>query len=106
MGAGERGPTLRRDLRRRAPPAGAYDLVFLDPPFVLWDGAEGRALLDRAAPLLAPDGRLVLKLPARAELVGGDAWHVERRKTFGEVAWALLAPGPMPTADPAPRAEG
>jgi len=37
---------------------GAFDLVFLDPPY---DGVDLEAAVERAAPLVGPGGRLVLE---------------------------------------------
>jgi len=44
----------------------AYDLVLADPPYEAWDGLEAR-LGDAVAPLLAPDGMLVVETAARVE---------------------------------------
>jgi 16S rRNA (guanine(966)-N(2))-methyltransferase RsmD len=43
---------------------GAFDLVFLDPPY---EGVNLEAVVDRAAPLVAPGGRLVLEHSRRRE---------------------------------------
>jgi 16S rRNA (guanine966-N2)-methyltransferase len=43
---------------------GAFDLVFLDPPY---EGVDLGAVVDRAAPLVAPGGRLVLEHSRRRE---------------------------------------
>lgn len=93
VGAADRGTTLRRDLLRRALPAGPFDLIFADPPFALWDEPAAVALIERSVEALAPEGRLVLKLPPSVRLAGGETWHVERDKAFGQVAWALVARG-------------
>ncbi len=100
VGAGERASLLRRDILRRALPAGPFDLVFADPPFVLWDEAAAEALIERSVEVLAPAGRLVLKLPGSVRLAGGESWHVERDKAFGQVAWALVARGPKASPEP------
>ena len=82
----------RLDALRAAWPPGPFDLVFLDPPFALWGGAEGWRLLDLALGVLAPGGRLVLKVPARLGFPEGRAWRLLRRRSAGDSAWALLAP--------------
>ena len=90
--AGDRGTTLKLDLVRRPLPPGPYDVVFADPPFEHWDDERGRELVARAAAVLGPEGCLVLKLPAAVELDAGEGWRLERRKVFGQVAWALVMP--------------
>ncbi len=50
---------IRDDFSRASSLApGAFDLVFLDPPY---DGVDLEAAVGRAAPLVAPGGRLVLE---------------------------------------------
>ena len=94
VGATDEGRALRRDALRGTLPAGPFDLVFVDPPFPLWDGPEGAALLARAVGVLAPDGLLVLKIPARLALPEDPRWTERRRREVGTVAWALVDPGP------------
>ena len=50
---------IRDDFSRaRTIARGAFDLVFLDPPY---DGVDLEAAVERAGPLVAPGGRLVLE---------------------------------------------
>ena len=90
VGAQAEGKALRRDALRGALPAGPFDLVFVDPPFPLWEGPEGAELLARAIAELAPDGLLALKVPAPLALPEDDRWRLLRRREVGSVAWALL----------------
>ena len=90
VGAADEGRALRRDALRGALPAGPFDLVFLDPPFALWDGPDGPALLARAVAALAPDGLVALKIPARQVLPEDPRWQEHRRRDVGSVAWALV----------------
>ena len=94
VGATGEGRALRRDVLRGALPVGPFDLVFLDPPFPLWDGPDGAALLGRAVAVLAPDGLLALKIPAPLALPTDPRWTLLRRREVGSVAWALVEAGP------------
>jgi 16S rRNA (guanine966-N2)-methyltransferase len=91
VGAADEGRALRRDALGGALPAGPFDLVFLDPPFALWEGPQGHDLLARAVAVLAPDGLLALKIPARQVLPADGRWQEQRRREVGSVAWALVA---------------
>ncbi|NIC42152.1 16S rRNA (guanine(966)-N(2))-methyltransferase RsmD [Aquabacterium sp. A08] len=80
----------------RQAPAGAWDVVFLDPPF--GDAAQGGnaalylAALQAARPLLRPDGQLYLEAP-RAwgdEELQSLGWHCHRRGRAGTVHHHLL----------------
>lgn len=98
-GVGEEVRVLRRDARRIAPPTGPFDLVFLDPPYRLWE-TEAAALLARAVALLEPtEGLLVLKVPARAKLPEDGPWRLLRRREVGSNAWVLLAAPEAPSGD-------
>jgi 16S rRNA (guanine966-N2)-methyltransferase len=74
---------IRGDFSRGELTAGAFDLVFLDPPY---DGVSLEDAVERASPLVAPGGRLVLEhgrrrtspdragaLPRTRVLVAGDS---------------------------------
>ena len=53
-------------LREERAAGRVYDLVLADPPYEAWGGLEAR-LGDAVAPLLAPDGLLVVETAARVE---------------------------------------
>jgi 16S rRNA (guanine966-N2)-methyltransferase len=58
-GAEDACAIIRDDFSRvRVFASGAFDLVFLDPPY---EGVDLEAVVERAAPLVAPGGRLVLE---------------------------------------------
>lgn len=100
-GAGADVELLRRDARRQALPAGPFDLVFLDPPFAFWREDGGRRILARAVALLAPQGRLALKVPGGAAVAEDPRWEVERRRDVGSVAWVLVRRGASEVGAPA-----
>src|SRR5262245_50509071 len=57
------------DARRGGWPPGPYDVVFLDPPFSVWDDGPGvTSYLRAAVGAAAGDGVVVVKLPARADI--------------------------------------
>ena len=86
------------DARRGGWPAGPFDLVFLDPPYALWERADdASALLERAAASLAPDGLLAVKGPAKGDLPSTPRLSPTMRRSQGTVAYTLLAPGAVPT---------
>jgi 16S rRNA (guanine966-N2)-methyltransferase len=98
-GVGGSARALRLDLPRQAAPAGPFDLVFVDPPFELWEGEAARALLALAVERLREDGLVVLKVPASALIPEDEAWQEVRRKRIGAVAWVLVeATSPAPAA--------
>jgi 16S rRNA (guanine966-N2)-methyltransferase len=59
-GAEDACAIIRDDFSRAGTPAmrGAFDLVFLDPPY---EGVDLEAAVERAGPLVAPGGQLVLE---------------------------------------------
>ncbi len=76
-------------------PPGPFDLVFLDPPFVDWEGPTALAMLRRSVATLATEGLLVCKLPAKTHVPEDPAWRIVRRTAVASAAYALLAlPGP------------
>ncbi len=81
----------RRDLLRGGLPAGPFDVVFLDPPFALWEGPEAARLIARGVACLAPEGILVLKIPERMDLPEDPRWTVLRRTAAASAAYALVA---------------
>jgi 16S rRNA (guanine966-N2)-methyltransferase len=79
------------DVASVAVPAGPYDLVFLDPPFALWDGPSGTALLVRAVTLLAPEGLVAAKIPSRLQTPEDPAFEAVKRADMGTVSYVVLA---------------
>jgi 16S rRNA (guanine966-N2)-methyltransferase len=86
------------DARRGGWPRGPYDLVFLDPPFRVWEGdaAAARPFLSRAAADLAPGGALAVKVPSEAPLPEDPSLQLLTRRAQGEVGYAILLPAPPP----------
>jgi 16S rRNA (guanine966-N2)-methyltransferase len=83
------------DARRGGWPPGPYDLVFLDPPYALWeDSASARALLTRAGEALAGDGVLAVKSPSKGSLPTVPELLLLDRRGQGTVAWSLLRKSP------------
>lgn len=84
----------------RHPPPGPFDLVFLDPPFALWDDPEAvRPYLAAAVAAAGPDGLVAVKLPARARLPDDPRWRARPPRPHGDAAWTLLvAARPEPPA--------
>jgi 16S rRNA (guanine966-N2)-methyltransferase len=94
-GVGGEAVALRRDARTGGWPAHAYDIVFVDPPFAMWDAPDDlRAVLARGVESLAPGGLLVAKMPARAAVPEDPRWRVVDRRSAGEAALALLVHPP------------
>ena len=91
-GVGPQAQVLRRDLCSGGLPEGPFDLVFLDPPFVLWEGPEATRLMALAVARLAPQGLLVLKIPERMDLPEDPRWYVVRRSAVASAAYVLIAP--------------
>ncbi len=92
VGAAREGRALRGDALRQPWPPGPFELVFLDPPFSAWGGAGGDDLVERARPVLAPDGLLVLKVPARHPVEASAGWALLDRRAAGDAAFVLLSP--------------
>lgn len=70
---------------------GAYDLVFADPPYAF---AEYEPLLAGIAPLLAPDGEIVVEHSSRTDLPieAGRLVRTDVRR-YGESALSFYRPG-------------
>lgn len=89
------GTAVRDDVLRfleGPPPATAFDVVFLDPPFRqgLLEPALGRL----AAGWLAPGARVYVEAEAELqELPLPAGWEVLRSKSGGQVGYHLLAAG-------------
>ncbi|MFP4501896.1 MAG: 16S rRNA (guanine(966)-N(2))-methyltransferase RsmD [Candidatus Hydrogenedentota bacterium] len=82
---------LPADLGRAADPAGAYDLVYADPPHAF---TQYEALLEEldAHALVAPDGWVVLEHPQQAEVpevVG--RWTRNRTRRYGRSGVTVFA---------------
>lgn len=69
---------------------GTYDVVFLDPPYSLWEQAPGEvaSLLSRLAEHLMPGARVYLESPAPAQLPPG--WQAVKRGRAGAVHYQLV----------------
>ena len=69
---------------------GVHDVVFLDPPYSLWEQSAGTAalLLSRLREDLAPGARVYLESPAVVELPQG--WQALRRARAGAVHYQLV----------------
>jgi 16S rRNA G966 N2-methylase RsmD len=66
------------------------DLVFLDPPFPVWEGDEREDLLRRALAHLVPEGLLVLKVPRWLRFPEESDRRLLRRKEVGDAAYAVF----------------
>jgi 16S rRNA (guanine966-N2)-methyltransferase len=68
-----------------------YDVVFVDPPYALWEKSEGIAatLLSKLANHLKPEARVYLESPALLELPSG--WQTVRQGRAGAVHYQLLS---------------
>jgi 16S rRNA (guanine966-N2)-methyltransferase len=89
---------LCADAVRGPLPDEAYDLVFADPPFGLWDEGQGPALLERAAACVAPGGVLAVKVPAGLEVGAPPGLGLLRRVEQGRVGYALFGRVKSPEA--------
>jgi 16S rRNA (guanine966-N2)-methyltransferase len=89
-GAEGQAEARRRDVLRGPLPSGPFDLIFFDPPFPFWKGGQVTSSLAAAFERLAPDGRVVLKLPAKMDVPADPRWAVERHVRVASTAYALL----------------
>ena len=48
----------------RLPPDQKFDLIIADPPFPLWNDQFEKELYGFVAPRMAPEGKMILKIPA------------------------------------------
>lgn len=89
------GKAVRDDALRfleGPPPAGPFDIVFLDPPFR--QGLLESCLERLAEGWVVPGGRVYVEAEAELEPLPLPAgWEVLRSKTGGQVGYHLLAPG-------------
>ena len=84
---------VEADARGGAWPEGPYDLVFVDPPFGMYDDPGGGGLLpflERAIEDLAVDGVIAAKLPAKTVVPSDPRWTERARREAGDIAYALL----------------
>jgi 16S rRNA (guanine966-N2)-methyltransferase len=81
-------------LRAGPPPGGAFDIVFVDPPWSLQAQAEVLAVLGEGrGHWLGSHARVCVERPARAATpLDPGAWTLLRRTTVGEACLELLAP--------------
>ena len=68
-----------------------YDVIFVDPPYALWEQSKGIAvtLLSKLASHLKPDARVYLESPAVPDLPPG--WESVRQGRAGAVHYQLLS---------------
>ncbi len=92
-GAEDAAEAVRADVLRDALPPGFYDIVLADPPFAFWEDERGATLVARALGALAPDGLLVLKIPAALPFEVDQGAQIERRREMGSVAYIWLRRG-------------
>jgi 16S rRNA (guanine966-N2)-methyltransferase len=100
---GARGRVIRGDVLRvlGSPPAAAFDLVFIDPPFAAGLAPELCKLL--GAGWLAPAAWVYVEQPRAASLPSWPGFGVHREGTAGDVRYGLLCRLPPPsTANPPP----
>lgn len=91
----DRGATeakvVEADARGGIWPDGPYDLVFLDPPFSVYEDQNGLTpFLERAIDDLAVEGVIAVKLPTDVEVPPDPRWVVRARRAAGDVAYALV----------------
>ncbi len=91
-GAEGEARVVRTDALAGRLPPGPFDLIFADPPYAAWSEGEAAGMVDRALARLAPEGRVVLKVPARLELPRGTVGVEERRRRVGGAAWVVVRP--------------
>lgn len=91
-GASTEARAERRDVLRGKLPEGPFDVVFLDPPYALWEGEQVTQLIERGLACTAPKGLLVLKIPERMDLPEDPRWRLLRRTAVASAAYALLEP--------------
>lgn len=86
-GAEEACAIVRADFRRARAPGEAFDLVLLDPPY---DAEDLAGIVERAAGLASPSGRLVLEHSRRREApVEAGAFRRTRLLRAGDSALSI-----------------
>lgn len=91
VGATAEARVERRDVVRGKLPEGPFDVVFLDPPYALWEGEQVLQMIRRGLACAGPEGLLVLKIPEQMDLPEDPGWRVVRRTAVASAAYALLA---------------
>lgn len=89
-GTEQEAEAVRADVLEDPLPLGPYDLVLADPPFAFWEDERGATLVAGALGALAPDGLLVLKIPAALPFEVRQGARIERRREMGRVAYLWL----------------
>ncbi|MDO3387561.1 16S rRNA (guanine(966)-N(2))-methyltransferase RsmD [Gilvimarinus sp. SDUM040013] len=79
-----RGDTL--DTLQQAP-RGAFDIVFLDPPFA---GELWQPCIDALGPWLAQEAWVYIESPIEANYTVPNTWQAYRQKQAGRVCYALF----------------
>lgn len=78
---------INDDATRWSPPAGAppYDIIFADPPWVLWETAAGE-LVPRLAAMMDPGEhvRLILEAPGKFDPPIPPGWRLHRKLAKGK----------------------
>jgi len=72
-------------------PAGQFDLIFADPPYVKSPGPlDDDPLLEKVRYFLKPDGLFVLEHFAGRALQNEVAWEIIRHRVYGETGLTFL----------------
>ena len=72
-------------------PSTSFDLIFADPPYTKSRGTlDDDPLLEKIAPLLAPDGIFIWEHFAGREVQNARSWEVIRHRTYGETGLTFL----------------
>lgn len=90
-GVEDEATALTGDVLAGGVPPGFFDLVLADPPFVFWEDERAATLIAQGLGALAPEGRLVLKLPAKLPFEVQAGAVIERRREMGAVAYVWLS---------------
>jgi 16S rRNA (guanine966-N2)-methyltransferase len=90
LGAPPHVSLLAADADRLGPAPGAFDLVFLDPPYR--SGLAAPALAGLRAGWLAPAARIVVELAAKDPLALPDGYALEQERRYGAARFAFLRP--------------
>lgn len=94
-GCGDEVRVLEADALGPPTAAEPFDIVFLDPPFaiwesVVWEGGAEENPLARALQSTRPDGLLVLKLPRWLHVPEKSDRRLLVRKVVGDAAYAVF----------------
>ena len=72
---------------------GEYDVIFLDPPFVWAEQGRIQELVQRTLPRIAPDGIIVLRIPAGAVKGFSCAGCIGDVREYGKSAVVFISKG-------------